>query len=137
MSETTQQNREREISLKTKNGIVGWVNSSDRLPKLEAPVFLTDNVGVKRYGNFFEDDGQVVLAITNSQMHADYYVPKKFFHHYSWLDETPIESTDAQEVIREAVEALEWARAIIEVYSNEEGDFFKESENLILKLKKY
>jgi hypothetical protein len=69
------------------NKISVWVNAKDRLPNMEQFLFIKDNVGCKRLGNFFTDNGIVKLSICGTEMYASFIVENEHLDHYWWLDE--------------------------------------------------
>jgi hypothetical protein len=72
-----------------------WTKASERLPDMEKVVYLKDNVGLERLGNFYEvDDGydekviSIWLYIQPNGAHEGFRIQQKNFNHYFWLDES-------------------------------------------------
>ena len=73
----------------------GWVKASERLPEFEKQVYIKDNVGCKRLGNFFENDfGVETLYICPNGAHEAFYIQAKDFWSIEWLSEPTLPKKD-------------------------------------------
>jgi len=82
-----------------------WIKANERMPVFEQQVFIKDNVGCKRLGNFFENDfGVETLYICANGAHEPFYIQAKDFWSIEWLDESETPSTDETKKLREALE---------------------------------
>jgi hypothetical protein len=68
-----------------------WVNAAESLDRLPLEKFLhiRDNVGCKRLGNFFKEDGEIKLSICGTEMYPSFIIPQKDLWSIEWLEEAP------------------------------------------------
>lgn len=114
--------------------IKGFVKASEDLPDMEKIYHIKDNVGMKRLGNFFEEDGEVKLSICSNGAHESFIVHKKHFDHYEWLDES-IEEQAGETVWQKLGELKEPIEGIVIIVMGNGRVFAYDSEHTMAGLK--
>jgi hypothetical protein len=70
---------------------LSWVKAVESLDWLPLEKFLhvRDNVGCKRLGNFFKEDGEIKFSVCGTEMYQSFIIPQKDLWSIEWLEEAP------------------------------------------------
>lgn len=124
---------EAALSEKQNEKTCRWVNARDRLPTLplEQFVFIRDNVGCKRLGNFFYEDGEFKCAICPNGAHEGFEIPQDKLWSVEWLEEVsahPIAEKEETDNSTEDWRLDKYKKAIDAIYNDG-----VEGRNLVIK----
>lgn len=80
---------EKMQSLISTQGGMRFVKASEKLPEFYKHMYVRDNVGCNRLGNFYEDEDGLFFHVDKTSAYESFTIPQKDFWSIEWLDETP------------------------------------------------